>query len=141
MGYIDVPTQRAGDKPEANLGSWTYAVNADSKNQKADQVYMAWAMSKPVQTELATQGGLPALTSTFADSSLIGKLPYWTQELTSLQRAKPRPRIPQWSGISDALALALSQALSGQAAPKAALDDAQQKITSLMSGALPVQYQ
>jgi multiple sugar transport system substrate-binding protein len=141
MGYTDIPTQKAGDKPEAHLGSWTYAVNVDSKNQQADQVYMAWAMSKPVQLELANQGGLPALTSTFSDPGLGAKLPYWGQELTSLQQSRSRPRIPQWSGISDTLALAISQALSGQAAPKAALDDAQTKITSLMSGALPVQYQ
>jgi multiple sugar transport system substrate-binding protein len=141
MGYTDIPTQTAGDKPEAHLGSWTYSVNADSKNQEAAQEYMAWAMSKPVQVELANQGGLPALTSTFGDSTLISKLPYWTQELTSLQQARSRPRIPQWSGISDALALDLSKALSGQEAPQAALDDAQQKITALMAGALPVQYQ
>ena len=141
MGYTDIPTQKEGDKPEAHLGSWTYAVNADSKNQKAAQVFMAWAMSKPVQLELANQGGLPALTSSFSDSGLAAKLPYWTQELTSLQQARSRPRIPQWSGISDTLALNLSKALSGQSTPQAAMDAAQQKITELMSGALPVTYQ
>jgi multiple sugar transport system substrate-binding protein len=141
MGYTVIPTQTEGDKPEAHLGSWTYSVNADSKNQEAAQLYMAWALSKPVQLELANQGGLPALTSTFSDTGLIAKLPYWGQELTSLQQARSRPRIPQWSGISDALALSISQALAGQAAPQAALDEAQKKITSLMSGALPVSYQ
>jgi multiple sugar transport system substrate-binding protein len=141
MGYTDIPTAKEGDKPEAHLGSWTYSVNADSKNQEASQVFMAWAMSKPVQLELADKGGLPALTSTFSDPALIAKLPYWKQELVSLQQAKSRPRIPQWSGISDAMALALSKALSGQSTPQTALDDAQQKIGQLMSGALPVTYQ
>jgi multiple sugar transport system substrate-binding protein len=141
MGYTDIPTAKAGDKPEAHLGSWSYSVNADSKNQEAAREYMAWAMSKPVQQELAKQGGLPALTSTFDDQALIAKLPYWKQELTSLEQARSRPRIPQWSGISDALALALSNALSGQATPQGALDDAQQKVSQLMSGSLPVTYQ
>lgn len=141
MGYTDIPTAKEGDKTEAHLGSWTYSVNGDSKNQEAAQLFMAWAMSKPVQLELANQGGLPALTSTFTDPALVAKLPYWKQELSSLEQARSRPRIPQWSGISDAMALALSKALSNQSTPQGALDEAQQKITDLMSGALPVTYQ
>jgi multiple sugar transport system substrate-binding protein len=141
MGYADIPVNVEGDKPEAHLGSWTYAVNVDSKNQDASQLYMAWALSAPVQMELAKQGGLPATTSSFTDKTLLADLPYWSQELTSLQQAKSRPRIPEWSGISDALALSISKALSGQEAPQTALDDAQQKISTLMAGALPVKYQ
>lgn len=141
MGYADIPVNAEGDKPEAHLGSWTYAVNVDSKNQAADQLYMAWALSAPVQMELAKQGGLPATTSSFTDKQLLADLPYWSQELASLQQARSRPRIPEWSGISDALALSISKALSGQEAPQTALDDAQQKISTLMAGALPVKYQ
>ncbi len=141
MGYADIPVKAEGDKATAHLGSWTYSINAASKNQEAGQVFMAWALSKTVQTELAKQGGLPALTSTFEDAGLVSTLPYWKQELTSLNQAKSRPRIPQWSGISDAMALNLSKALSGQATPQQALDDAQAKVSSLMAGALPVTYQ
>jgi len=141
MGYADIPVAKEGDPTEGHLGSWTYAINADSKNQAAAQIFMAWALSKFVQNELAKQGGLPALTSTFEDAALQASLPYWKQELSSLNQSKSRPRIPQWSGISDALALGLSEALSGQATPQAALDDAQKKIVALMSGALPVTYQ
>jgi len=71
----------------------------------------------------------------------VSTLPYWTQELTSLNQARSRPRIPQWGGISDALALDISKALSGQASAEEALTDAQQKVASLLSGALPVTYQ
>lgn len=141
MGYTDIPVAKEGDKTEAHLGSWTYVINAESKNAGAAQLFMAWALSKSVQTELANQGGLPALTSTFSDAALQAKLPYWKQELSSLNQAKSRPRIPQWSGISDAMAVAISEALSGQATSQAALDAAQGKITSLMAGALPVTYQ
>ena len=141
MGYADIPVKSDGDKPEAHLGSWTYAINADSKSEEAGRLYMAWALSKSVQTKMAEQGGLPALTSTFTDQTLIGKLPYWAQELTSLNEAKSRPRIPQWSGISDAMALALSRALTGQTSAQSALDDAQAKVEDLMSGSLPVKYQ
>lgn len=141
MGYADIPVLDEGDSPEAHLGSWTYVINADSPNEDAGQLYMAWAMSKTVQIALAQQGGLPALTSTFSDKQLIAKLPYWSQELRSLTQSKSRPRIPQWSGIADAMALDLSRALSGQTDTQSALDDAQSKIEKLMSGSLPVTYQ
>ncbi len=141
MGYADIPVEKEGDKPEAHLGSWTYSINADSKNEEAGRLFMAWALSTSTQKALAEQGGLPALTSTFTDASLVSSLPYWKQELQSLKEAKSRPRIPQWSGISDAMALALSRALSGQTSPQSALDDAQSKIEDLMSGSLPVTYQ
>jgi multiple sugar transport system substrate-binding protein len=141
MGYADIPTKAAGDKPEAHLGSWTWTINAESHNQDAAQEYLAWALSKPVQSQLAQLGGLPALTSTFSDPTLISKLPYWKQELVSLNEARSRPRIPQWSGISDLLSLQLSRALSGQTSAQSALDDAQQKMDQLLKGALPVTYQ
>lgn len=141
MGYASIPVLSEGDKNTAHLGSWTYTISESSKNQAAAYEFMAWALSKPVQEKLASEGGLPALTSTFEDTKLTEALPYWKQELVSLEQAKSRPRIPQWSGIADTLGLELSRALSGQASPKDALATAQGRISQLMSGALPVTYQ
>lgn len=141
IGYASIPTAKPEQPPVAHLGSWTYVVNVDSRNPEAGELFIAWALSKPVQAQMAKQGGLPALTSTFTDPSLTAELPYWKQELTSLNEAKSRPRIPQWSGIADLLSLQLSRALSGQVAPQAALDDGQKKLEELMNGALPVTYQ
>ena len=72
---------------------------------------------------------------------MISSLPYWGQELVSLNEARQRPRIPQWSGISDIVSLELSRVLSGQASAKDALDEGQVKFEELMQGALPVTYQ
>ncbi|MGX8012323.1 extracellular solute-binding protein [Mesorhizobium sp. ORM8.1] len=141
IGYAAIPTKAVGDHPEALLGSWTWTVNADSANKEAAQLFMAWALSKPTQTKLAELGGLPALTSVFKDPELQAKLPYWNQELSSLQQSKARPRIPQWGGINDVLSNHLSQALNGQVSSQAALDDAQNEITKLLNGALPVTYE
>lgn len=140
MGYASIPVKNEGDTPESHLGSWTYTINASSKNADAGYEFMTWALSKSVQLKLAQGGGLPALTSVLTDADLTSKLPYWKQIYTSLTHAKSRPRVPQWSGISDSLALDLSRALSGQASPQDALDSSQQKVTDLMAGALPVTY-
>ena len=141
MGYSSIPVAKEGDAPQAHLGSWTWSINKAGQNQNCARLFMAWALSKPVQMELAKGGGLPSLTSTFNDQSLIASLPYWKQELVSLNESRPRPRIPQWSGISDIVSLELSRALSGQASPKDALDEGQAKFQELMKGALPVTYQ
>ena len=141
MGYANIPTKNEGDPTEAHLGSWTYSLNAESKNQDAGKLFMAWALSTPVQRQLATGGGLPALTSTFEDPTLVKDLPYWKQTLSSLEQARSRPRIPQWSGISDLMSLAISQVLSGQESAQAALDQGQEQLVNLMQGALPVTYQ
>jgi len=141
IGYASIPTAREGDEPVAHLGSWTYVTSANTRNPEASELFVAWALSKPVQLKLAEDGGLPSLSSTFKDPALNSALPYWKQELTSLNQAKSRPRIPQWSGIADLLSLELSRALSGQTSPHSAMSDGQAKLEQLMNGALPVTYQ
>ena len=138
MGYASIPVLKDGNQSYSHLGSWTYTIDYASKNQDAASVFLAWAMAKPGQFELAKQGGLPALRSAFEDSELSAQLPYWSQELKSLEEARSRPRIAQWGGISDALALELSEVLSGSKAPAAGLQAAQQAATKLLDGALPV---
>ena len=45
-----------------------------------------------------------------------------------------RPRVPQWPAIGETMSVAIQQALSGQATPKAALDNAQNRIEQVMRG-------
>jgi multiple sugar transport system substrate-binding protein len=141
VGYASIPVEKAGQKPIAHLGSWTYSVNADSKNKDASALFIKWALSKDVQTKLAAQGGLPALASVFKDPDLVARLPYWRQEGTSLSQAKSRPRIPQWGAIADVLQDDLSRALARSTTPQKALADAQTRVEAALKGALPVTYQ
>ena len=141
MGYASIPVAKAGNTPTAHLGSWTYAVNTDSRNQDASALFIKWALSRDIQKKMAEAGGLPASAPVFKDATLIKKLPYWKQELVSLSQAKSRPRIPQWGAIAEVLQDDLSKALGNSASPKSALDDAQTRITAILKGALPVSYQ
>ena len=141
MGYASIPVAAAGKPPIAHLGSWTYTVNADSRNQDASALFIKWALSRDVQTKMAEGGGLPASAPVFKDPALIKKLPYWKQELVSLGQAKSRPRIPQWGAMAEVLQDTLSKALGRSTSPQKALDDAQSRITDVLKGALPVTYQ
>lgn len=139
MGYADIPTLNDGDTKVAHLGSWTYVIPGASKNADAAWLFMQWALSAPVQTELANGGGLPALSSAFEDADLQSRLPYWSQELASLNAAKSRPRIPEWGQLSDVLQQQISSVISGQATPDAALVAAGEQLRGILK--LPVQYQ
>lgn len=139
MGYADIPTLKAGDKPIAHLGSWTYVIPAGSTNQDAAWLFLQWALSEPVQQAMAKGGGLPALESTFKDPELTASLPYWPQELVSLSDSKSRPRIPEWGAMSDILQDAVSNAISRQTPASAAFDQAATKLKSVLT--LPVAYQ
>lgn len=141
MGYASIPVAVAGNTPIAHLGSWTYSVNADSRNQDAGALFIKWALSRDIQTKMSQGGGLPASAPVFKDPALIKKLPYWKQELVSLSQAKSRPRIPQWGAMAEVLQEDISKALGRSASPKSALDDAQKRITDVLKGALPVTYE
>lgn len=139
IGYGEIPSLKDGDPKIAHLGSWTYVIPSDAKNADAAWLFLQWALSAPVQQEMAKGGGLPALTSTFQDPELISSLPYWKQELTSLNESKSRPRIPEWGAMSDILQDAISNAISDQASSSAALSGAATKLKGVLT--LPVQYQ
>lgn len=138
VGYADIPVLKEGNKSYSHLGSWTYTVDYASPSKDASALFLAWAMSQPVQLKLAQKGGLPALTSVFEDQDLKTQLPYWNQELQALQEARSRPRIAQWGGISDSLALQLSQVLSGSSSPQSGLSASQKATEALLKGSLPV---
>lgn len=138
IGYADIPVLEDGGQTASHLGSWTYTINADSENKDASMLFLAWALSEPVQTAIAEAGGLPSLRSVFEDPALVESLPYWSQELQSLTDARSRPRIAEWGALSESLAIHLSEVYAGQAQPGAALADAQKDAESILVDAVPV---
>ena len=138
MGYASIPSLDGAKPGAADLGAWNFGINSSGKNKEAAYLFTAWALSQGTQKLIGEGGGLPSLTSTFQDPALVAKFPYWTQAMTSLEELRTRPRIPEAPAITDALALALYQVLSGGQNAKAGLDGAQQQVQTIMNGHLPV---
>jgi multiple sugar transport system substrate-binding protein len=138
MGYGSMPSLDGAKPGAADLGAWNFGINSFGKNKEAAYLFVAWATSQGTQKAIGEGGGLPSLTSTFQDPALVAKFPYWTQAMTSLEELRTRPRIPEAPAITDALALALSQVLSGGQNAKVGLDGAQQQVQTIMAGHLPV---
>jgi multiple sugar transport system substrate-binding protein len=71
--------------------------------------------------------------STLADPELQKQFPYLPVIAESFENGNGefRPRIPQYPEIQDLLGTAVNAVLAGNADPKAALDEAQQKVMEL----------
>lgn len=138
MGYGDVPVSAEGDDPHALHGAWTYTISKEATDVNAAYLFVAWALSAPVQKAIGEKGGVPATRSAFEDADLIATLPSWPQQLTSLENALARPRNAEWPQMLEQLALQVSNALVGESTPEAALGKAQGDITGILGDKLPL---
>jgi multiple sugar transport system substrate-binding protein len=138
IGYGDVPVATEGDEHHALHGAWTYTVSTQAVDKDAAYLFVAWALSAPVQKKIGEMGGVPATRSAFEDPELVAALPSWPQQLASLENALARPRNAEWPQMLDQLALQVSTALVGDSTPQKALDDAQSEIEGVLGDKLPL---
>ncbi len=138
MAYGDVPVLNDGDDPHALHGAWTYGISTQAIDADAAYLFVAWALSAPVQKKIGELGGVPATRSAFEDPELVAALPSWPQQLSSLENALARPRNAEWPQMLDQLMLQVSNALVGEATPEKALGDAQREITGILGDKLPL---
>jgi multiple sugar transport system substrate-binding protein len=138
IGYGDVPVLHEGDASHALHGAWTYGISTQAVDKNAAYLFVAWALSAPVQKKIGELGGVPATRSAFEDPDLVAALPSWPQQLSSLENALARPRNAEWPQMLDQLMLQVSNALVGEATPQKSLEDAQQEITDILGDKLPL---
>lgn len=138
MGYGDVPILNEGEQHHPLHGAWTYTISKQASNANAAYLFMAWALSAPVQKSIGELGGVPATRSAFTDPDLVASLPSWPQQLNSLENALPRPRNAEWPQMLEQLALQVSNALVGEVAPQQALTSAQKEIEGILGDKLPL---
>ena len=139
IGFGDIPVRAEGDEHHALHGAWTYTISEQTAEPDAAYLFVAWALSDPIQRQIGEQGGVPATRTAFEDPELVDALPSWPQQLNSLENALARPRNAEWPQMLDQLALQVSTALIGDAQPDRALTDAQDQITGVLGDKLPLQ--
>ncbi len=138
MAYGDIPVLDEGDEHHALHGAWTYGISTEASDADAAYLFVAWALSEPVQKQIGEMGGVPATFSAFEDPELLETLPSWPQQLRSLENAVARPRNAEWPQMLDQLMLQVSNGLVGEATPQEALTDAQDEITGILGDKLPL---
>ncbi|HEY3678164.1 MAG TPA: sugar ABC transporter substrate-binding protein [Bradyrhizobium sp.] len=133
-----------------SIWNWGFPINAalTEKKKKATWLFIQWAASTETQARTAHKFAGPAKrsginrTSIWSDPDYVKLMNGFGENFVeaTLQTLKDdtdvdwRPRVPQWPAIGDTMATAVQSALSGQAAVKAALEDAQRRIDPMMRG-------
>jgi multiple sugar transport system substrate-binding protein len=119
-----VPMVRApGGTRTATLGGWGFAVSRFSRNLAAATEFVRFATQPEQLRELYSKAGrIPARRSLVP-----------VEFLQILDKARPRPRIPQYAQASDILQRWLSAALSGMVAEDEALRQAAGETRALLA--------
>lgn len=149
IGFARWPKGPAGRRV-ASIWNWSFPINAalPEKEKTATWLFLQWAASREVQA--GTSYGFPGAykrlgvnrTSVLNSDAFkelangIGDtfLEATTATLENDTDVDWRPRVPQWPAIGEIMATAIQASLVGQAKPKDALDQAQEKISGVMKG-------
>ncbi len=148
VGYKRWPQGPTGRRV-TSIWNWAMPINkALSEEQKvATWLYIQWLASQPTQTLSATyKEAENAVVRTGVNRVSIWDDPAYREVvgftddyvdvvLTSLNDDTDpdwRPRVPQWPEIGDSMAIAVQSALTNQTTPREALDEANEKIASVM---------
>ncbi|MGE5585766.1 MAG: extracellular solute-binding protein [Bacillota bacterium] len=138
VGYMAPP---AGPKGAyAAVAGWNLALSTKSRHKDAAWAFMMFMTSRAKAKEYVEKGGVVTRTSILTSPEFVKKYPYYPEIVKSLELADTlvkqdidwRPRIPEWPKIGEIIGLQASLALTGQATPKAAADQAAKEIRELM---------
>lgn len=134
----EFPAGPGGEHP--TVLSWSLAMSPYSKNQGPAWLFMQWATSPTVQTELAVKGIASPRASTADDpqykATLTGARSAWSQALDrTLAQGNPNvgPAIVEQTQARQDIGLMVDSVILGQASPKDAATKAAGQLKALKS--------
>ena len=129
-GVAPIPLMTSGD-PVTAAGGWTYAVfTPDAKKQAVIIDLINSLVASPAAMAASTEaiGNLPTRMSVAQGSSAYVQDPTVRDFLSLLRYARARPGAAIYPSISTELQVAMSDVITGQQTPEAALDQAWHKL-------------
>lgn len=124
-------------KKESRLsesGGFGLAIPANASNPEAAFLFMQWMTSKETERKVIEGGGAPFRTSSVNDPALQAKYPEFKALAQQLPHVNPdwRPIIPEWGEINNIMGIAVNQALTGEKAPREAMEGIVEPIREIM---------
>lgn len=116
-------------------GGLGLAIPKNAKNADAGFLLMQWLTSKAQDKAVCMLGGVPHRNSTLRDPEMFRLFPEYLTLRLQLLYSEPdwRPIIPEWDEINtQALGVAVHEALTGKQTPEKALDSALPKVMEIM---------
>ena len=122
-----------GGTPAVTLGGSELAINAYSEHPDAAWKLIAFLTAPEQMIDRTRLGGYPTRPALYDDPRLGEALPIPLALARSIvERATPRPATPIYSQLSELLQIQLHRALTGQAPPERALQDAARDMNALI---------
>jgi multiple sugar transport system substrate-binding protein len=119
-------------KPVIHLVGWVQAVNDDSEHKEEAFQYIQWMAAKGRAPVQAKYGEPQCRESWLNDPANQRKYPEYKGMVGALPYARTFPSIPEIGEVLDILALEIQNACLGQKSAEAAMNDANNKIESVL---------
>lgn len=127
--YSPVPAGAGGSI--SVVGGEDIVMTSASKNQAADEQFIAFTQSATYQLAMAKTGQMSVVSSLGAHEAQ--QVPYLAPFINQLKTARPRPAVPDAPQIDTALKDDLTPAFQGSTTVQAALDKAAKDIDPLLT--------
>ncbi len=122
----------SGSGSVSTLGGWHIGMSKYSDVPQDAARFIDYVVSKKVQKALSINlGWNPARKDVYDDPDVLKVHPHFTQLRRIFANAVPRPGLPYYTQVSEALQRHLNAALSGNEEPAAALEAAQKEIDAV----------
>jgi len=121
VGMAPLPHFQGGESA-ATLGGWHIGISATSDQKEAAWSFLKFAVSLDVQKRMVTElGWNSARRDIYQDRALLDQQPHLEHLRDVMVHAVPRPLVPYYTQISEALQSRINSALAGQTSPEEAL--------------------
>ena len=130
---IELPAFGGGE-PTAVLAGKSVVVSASARSERAALALADYLTSEREGRRVAAKFRLaPAVTAVYETAWILDHIPYASELERTIEVARPRPVTPYWQEISAAISRNVHAALTGHAAPRAALRSADAEITRILA--------
>lgn len=139
MGYTMIPAGPNGSLHE--IGGQSLYIPRTSKNPRAAYLFMQWLMAREPQIRQQLLGGSSPRPTTYQDPNVLN-LPWTRTTLDAFGHTHPAMlyTFPESMQIGDVLQIAISDALAGRKAVRAALDWAAMEIKRILGDKANLRY-
>jgi len=129
-GFALIPAGEGGQSISV-VGGENIAIASGSANKEAAWTFVRFMLSDEAQSIMATVGQMPVIRSAIAIPEFMEST-YYPTYLEQVATAKARTPHPRYGEIEQVIQAAFWQAISGEASPRAALEDAARRVNGLL---------
>lgn len=129
-GFALIPVGAGGESISV-VGGENIAIASGSEHKAEAWTFVQFMLSDEAQSIMATVGQMPVIRSAIAIPEFMDSQ-YYPVYLEQVATAKARTPHPRYGEIEQVIQAAFWQAISGEASPRAALEDATRQVNALL---------